>query len=401
MPYNPSTGVYSLPAIYLAIPGTVIIAAQHNDPLVDLQTANNYPRPIIAGGTEADNPTLAANNLEVVSYNVQSFGDPEQLIARQNIEAEKQIVYAAKSGNDTAGVGENNTFFRFTASATLSLASAATLGANWCCTVKADGANVTIDPSSSQLIDGATTALVPNGTTVFVICDGTAFWTSKPGYYSLLRVPRFITASATYTPPNEVKALLVKCVGAGGGGGGCASGASGTSAAGGGGGGAMAMSFITSIASSYAMTVGQGGAGGAVGGNAGLTGGTTQFGTACIAVGGSGGAASNATTSTLFGGNGGNGGLAASCTGNVMTVGGGAGTAGVRYSTLGAQGGMGGGSGNGDMPSQQALLFTSGGSSGGTSPDRGTGGLGSVAVSNTDRAGGTGGNGYILIYEYI
>ena len=51
MPYNPSTGIYTLPAIYLAIPGTTIIAAQHNDPLVDLQTANNYARPIVAGGT--------------------------------------------------------------------------------------------------------------------------------------------------------------------------------------------------------------------------------------------------------------------------------------------------------------------------------------------------------------
>jgi len=63
MPYNPSTDVYTLPAIYLAIPGTTIIAAQHNDPLVDLQTAQNYQRPVIAGGTGANTPAGARANL--------------------------------------------------------------------------------------------------------------------------------------------------------------------------------------------------------------------------------------------------------------------------------------------------------------------------------------------------
>lgn len=67
IPYNPSTGVYSLPAIYLAIPGTVIIAAQHNTPLEDLATANNYARPVIAGGTGANNAASAATNLNVLS----------------------------------------------------------------------------------------------------------------------------------------------------------------------------------------------------------------------------------------------------------------------------------------------------------------------------------------------
>lgn len=87
MPYNPSTGVYSLPAIYLAIPGTVIIAAQHNTPLEDLATANNYARPIIAGGTGASNSTLAATNLEVVSINPQSWSDAQKTVARENIDA--------------------------------------------------------------------------------------------------------------------------------------------------------------------------------------------------------------------------------------------------------------------------------------------------------------------------
>ncbi len=65
MPYNPSTGIYTLPAVYLAIPGTTIIAAQHNTPLVDLQTANNYARPIRAGGTAATTAAGARTSLAV------------------------------------------------------------------------------------------------------------------------------------------------------------------------------------------------------------------------------------------------------------------------------------------------------------------------------------------------
>lgn len=67
MPYNPSTGVYSLPAVYLAIPGTTIVAVQHNTPLTDLQTAQNYERPIIAGGTGAGTAAQARTNLGVTS----------------------------------------------------------------------------------------------------------------------------------------------------------------------------------------------------------------------------------------------------------------------------------------------------------------------------------------------
>ncbi len=65
MPYNPSTGVYVLPAVYLAVPGTVIVAVQHNTPLTDLQTAQNYERPIIAGGTGAGTAAGARTNLGV------------------------------------------------------------------------------------------------------------------------------------------------------------------------------------------------------------------------------------------------------------------------------------------------------------------------------------------------
>lgn len=172
MPYNPSTGVYALPAIYLAIPGTVIIAAQHNTPLEDLATANNYARPIIAGGTGANNSTSATQNLRAVSYDAQSFIASEKATARRNIIAP----YAAKNANYTAVADDVGSTLRFTAAATLSLTAAATLANGWAANVIADGGAVTIDPNGSETINGQTTLIVPNGTTAEIICDGAAFF---------------------------------------------------------------------------------------------------------------------------------------------------------------------------------------------------------------------------------
>lgn len=45
------SGVYSLPAGYLATTGQTATAAQHNDPLEDIRDDLNAARPIVAGGT--------------------------------------------------------------------------------------------------------------------------------------------------------------------------------------------------------------------------------------------------------------------------------------------------------------------------------------------------------------
>ncbi|MBX5089343.1 hypothetical protein [Rhizobium lentis] len=89
------------------------------------------------------------------------------------------VLYAAKSANYTAVASDNNAVHRYTATATVSLDPAATLGANWHYTVIADGADVTIDPNGAETIDGATTMVVPNGSAAHIICSGTAFFTDK------------------------------------------------------------------------------------------------------------------------------------------------------------------------------------------------------------------------------
>jgi hypothetical protein len=97
-------------------------------------------------------------------------------------------------------------------------------------------------------------------------------------------------AKASY--PN-IRAMVVKCQGAGGGSGGTgASNSTGFGASGGGAGGNYAEKFITDIsgmASSVTVTVGAGGAGAAAGNNNGSAGGTSSFGSYASAAGGGGG----------------------------------------------------------------------------------------------------------------
>lgn len=174
MPYNPSTGVYSLPPIYLAIPGTVIIAAQHNDPLEDLETANNYARPIIAGGTGGNNITLAATNLEVVSYgSIQSLSDAEAAQARENIHARGGAEYRQEAGNYTIVAADDGAAIQFTSTATASFDPVADLGSAFSVSIwAAFGATVTLDPDGSETINGSATLILQPGQKADVCVSG-------------------------------------------------------------------------------------------------------------------------------------------------------------------------------------------------------------------------------------
>lgn len=114
------------------------------------------------------------------------------LMAQLRAGVDGETVYASKSGNYTAVADDNNAFHRYTAAATVTLTAAATLAANWHYTVSADGGAVTIDPNSSETINGQATLVIPNGSSAEIICDGSNFFTViKPfswesiGYYTL------------------------------------------------------------------------------------------------------------------------------------------------------------------------------------------------------------------------
>lgn len=148
------SGVYSLPTGYLAETGETVEASQHNLPLEDLETDMNTARPVVAGGTGSTTAAGARANLGVASE------------------------VSNKSGNYTVVAADRGKVIRCTADLTLSLTAAATLGSDFPFSVKADGGDVTIDPDSSETIDGETAIVVPDGYTVNVWCNGSAFFSS-------------------------------------------------------------------------------------------------------------------------------------------------------------------------------------------------------------------------------
>lgn len=82
-----------------------------------------------------------------------------------------------KSTGYTVVVNDNTTLIRCSATLTLSLAAAASLGNKFWFAVLADGVvAVTIDPNASELINGATTLVIPKDHFALVWCDGTGFY---------------------------------------------------------------------------------------------------------------------------------------------------------------------------------------------------------------------------------
>lgn len=83
------------------------------------------------------------------------------------------------NSNYTLGANERAHLINWTgASGTLSLTAATTLGEDWFCYVRNSGSSsITIDPASSEQINGASTLTMTVGQSAMIICDGTAFYT--------------------------------------------------------------------------------------------------------------------------------------------------------------------------------------------------------------------------------
>ena len=74
MPRNPGTGIYTKPYPDV-ISDTTIESTVHNGEIADIETDLNTPRPIVAGGTGANNAATARDNLdtEVAAATVTNF----------------------------------------------------------------------------------------------------------------------------------------------------------------------------------------------------------------------------------------------------------------------------------------------------------------------------------------
>lgn len=209
----------------------------------------------------------------------------------------------------------------------------------------------------------------------------------------LLAIQTF-AVSGTYTPTLGMNKAVITAIGGGGAGGGAPATTAGQVALGGGGSsGSYSQSLIlaATIGTSQGVTIGAGGIG--VSGGNGPTGGTTSVGTLVTAPGGPGGFATGAGTiaasATVVPSTVGTGNLIASI-GNLGSMG---------YSTFAAPGfsGKGGDSafGGGGCPQSGSSV------NGANTASKGAGGGGALLFGSTGAAtGGSGGPGFVIIYEY-
>ena len=116
----------------------------------------------------------------------------------------QSIEVSSFSTNYTAGVSDRSKAFIWTGGAgTLSLTSAPTLGNDWFVQIRNGGTgDLTIDPNSSESINGAATLTLSPGDSCIVITDGAQFWTIGFGQsavyaFSVLQID--IAGSGNYT----------------------------------------------------------------------------------------------------------------------------------------------------------------------------------------------------------
>lgn len=116
----------------------------------------------------------------------------------------QSIEVSSFSSNYTAGVSDRSKAFIWTGGAgTLSLTAAPTLGNDWFVQIRNGGTgDLTIDPSSSENINGAATLVLSPGDSCIIVTDGVQFWTIGFGQsavyaFSVLQID--IAGSGNYT----------------------------------------------------------------------------------------------------------------------------------------------------------------------------------------------------------
>lgn len=211
------------------------------------------------------------------------------------------IPTSTRTSNSVLALSDNGYYIDVTSGTfTQTFTAATTLGAGWWVYIGNSGTgNVTLDPNSSETIDGLTSFVMYPKEVRLVLCNGTSFKSVVINTFNLT-----VTSTSSITIPPGYQKLTIDAVGGGGGGGTGAVNTSGLNrlAPGGGGAGARVIATIDAptAGSSVTATVGAGGA-------ANNAGGSSSF-SNIVAYGGGWGARGTGSPNE-FGGGGGGGGL--------------------------------------------------------------------------------------------
>lgn len=238
-------------------------------------------------------PTTAANNTDVGGVGMQGTSPPRNIdnafqTIMKHIGAGCVPRRSAKSGGYTAIQTDFGQTLDFTAAATLATDAAATLLDGWYCQVYASGGDVTINPNSSETVNGEPSITLQKGAFgVLRVNDGNFIFSQQVLRGTPLITP--YTAGGTHTFRTSTQWALVVVWGAGGGGRNTDSGA--TRSGPGGGAGACAIKFLYSIPDTATITIG-------AAGSAGNSGGTSSYDDGTTTVTATGGTSGTAVTST-------------------------------------------------------------------------------------------------------
>lgn len=364
-------------------------------------TANNV---ILGNGTSAVQFVAPGTNGNVLTSNGTAWTSA--------LPAGSEIVRVARTSNTALATANLGNLIDITSGTfTQTFDAAATLGDGWFCYIRNSGTgDITLDPNSSETIDGLTSYIMYPGEVRLVQCDGTALRTVV-----LSAFYRTFTAGGTFTKPPGYAAFSGLLWGAGGSGG---KGGSGGRGSGGGGGASVPFTLAASaVGSSETVTIGAGGAAITAGATVGNAGGNSTFGSLVTAYGGGAGFAIGSASSISGGGGGGalgvggNGSAGNAVGGRPRSAGiaddnsgfggtGGSVTGSGYFATYGGAAG-GNGQGSGAASAAGASLYGGGGGggqgtagiAGGTSVYGGAGGNGGTTASGTDGTAPAGGGG--------
>lgn len=338
-----------------------------------------------------------------------------------NVKAPQSTVSVSTKTADYTATIDDDVILCDTTSGAITITLPAIATVQYSITVKnigSAGNNVTVDGNGAELIDNNSTIALTDGEGQELYSDGTQ-WRGQGisgGTSGLLLERKIFSTSGTWTKPSGTSFVIVKVQAGGGGGGGCEGSATAGYLRFGGGGGAGGYSehvISSGIGATETVTVGSGGSGGAAGANNGATGGDSSFGSHTTATGGGGGgAAGDAANELGAAGAGGEGTLYDGAT--FITITGGSGFYGWGYTDAdsntgtnyyrqcyGGEPGSLGGVKYGHTTNTEGYCFRGASRDGISTSSRGCGGMGAAAfVLASNKAGGNGGDGYVIVESY-